>query len=225
MRLKFTCRKIKEQPLIWILLFFCLYTFVAYHIDTIKIPSNLSIEKAQQVNTSLYTLAISYISGMIIYILTVYIPYTQKSQVILINTSEDLRYLKDEMHNFLQIISDSDLSGLDKLNEQELLNFIKPTEKKNSLFEISIDNTNYFKGRFDIIDSYIKTIESYWNYLSTKQIKNLSEIRNSYSFNRIRHGFISGNSTYFNESSLIKFTNDLIETNKKIIKLYNNVKL
>lgn len=218
-------RKTKEEPCVWILLLLCLYVLVAYYVDSIKIPSSLTSKSAQQINNIAVTFSYSYITGVIVFIFTVFIPNVRKTKAVLVNAAEDLRYLKDEMYEFSQEICGCDWLDYNNVSVEQVLQAMDLKIIGKELFEISVEKTNFIKEKMRVFDSYLRSIIDYNPYFSVEEIRMLTEIRNSYSFNRIRHHFKINIPTYENKFNIRKLIGDLIETNQKIVDFYGRLEI
>jgi len=206
----------------WILLIVSVYIVCVYHIDALQIPSCLTDKMVSSINDILLALALAYIAGMFVYIPTVYMPKKRKRTEILYFVSEDLRYLKDEMYDFSISICDGNWLERDKVSLEDIINGMAKLED-NGLYSISQNNAKFMKERMFRFDSYLRVIISLHSYLLSDEIKDLKEIRNSDSFNKLRHDFQNNEKRNFDKKSLSVFINDLVTTNQKIVDLYGKI--
>lgn len=217
--------RIKRELSIWLLFLFCLYIVIAYHFDSWKIPFSFISEKAtQNFNEIFLWLSYSYVAGMIFYILSIFYPKTKKTRAVLSNVTEDLRLLKDEYYDFsLSIFGQNCLN--DNLIEKDLFKEITGKDFDSlGYFPISINKNNckFIEDFIDKSDKILSIIMNNVEYLTYEEYLQLAKIRTSYSFQHVKIHFRDSESTpYYNKEGWIKFIKDLIETNTKVVKLYD----
>lgn len=206
----------------WFFLIVSIWIVSAYYIDTIKISTSLNEKTVSSINDILLALALAYIAGMFVYILTVYIPVKRKRKVILYFVSEDLRYLKDEMYDFSITICDGNWLERDKVRFQDIMNGMAELGD-DDLYSISQNNVKFMKERMSRFDSYLRVIISFHNYLLSDELRDLQEIRNSHSFDQLRHDFEFHKEKNYDKDALSKLVDDLVTTNQKIVDLYGKI--
>lgn len=215
--------RIKKKPYIWILLLVCFYIIVAYYFDKIRIPSSFSMNTTESINSIAYTISISYISGMIFYILSVFLPHIRKTRSVLKNIVEDLRLFKDHFLELWCTLSVSWLEEEEQSVENKLFKIIAQFEYSKDLINktIKIEGSlvSILKEYVRKFDLYLKTIMIADAYFTPDEYNQLSEIRNSYSFSQIRIHFGAINGTYYNPEDLMKVIRDLIKVNEKVVSL------
>ena len=89
-----------------------------------------------KIKTIIYALTISYISGVIVYFLTVILPEAQRSKPILAEIENTLKFLIDEFVAFAQKLQIGDLNNIDEAAEKaftDIQQFGKTSENHYSL--------------------------------------------------------------------------------------------
>lgn len=223
-------RNIKGGWILWVLFLLCVYIIFAYHIDAIKMGSLFDEETTQDINDVALTLAYGCFTGFIVYIFTVFWPHVRKSRAILFNVAEDLRYLKDEMYELSQTLCQNDWLKRDKVSVDKIIEgIVDPNAGSSCLsdkpLQISKINTNFMKEKIRLFDGYLSSIMSYEAYLSFREIKEVTQIRNSHSFRHINHHFKIDEVTNDDRENLLRLINDMIDNNQKIVDLYENLKV
>ncbi len=224
--LKLSWIRIKKEPAIWILLGFCLYIIIAFYFEKVRIPSPFSQKTVDSINAMVLSLSCSYIAGMIFYIISEFRIQTRKARAVLANAVEDLRLLKDDFSELSRLIWGDDwLTGQDAKETifREISNLVFSENMNNKPIQIPKNLVRLFKDYIRKFDSYLISAMSYESYFSPEEYQEITEIRMSFAFNQVRTHFDETTDTFYNPKTLMLFINDLIEVNKKAVKLYVNL--
>ena len=103
----------------------CIHSFIEIHIHFLS-----------EVKKLLYTFALSYVSGVIVYYLTVILPEAQRSKPILAEIENTLKFLIDEFDEFAQKLQIGDLNNVDEVAEKaftEIQQYGKTSENQYNL--------------------------------------------------------------------------------------------
>lgn len=217
--------RIKKDPFIWFLLIVCLYIVSAYYFNNIRIPTSFSIEIVEGINSIAFNLSLSYISGMILYILSVFLPNVRKTNAVLRNLLEDLRLFKDCYYEFLSLCGIHEFND-DKAAENLFQNISKSEyDVSNMHHTITLNATFVSKSKETMMefDSYLNSIMARHDFLTSNEFDQLTEIRNSPSFSQIRHHFSYNSPTLYSSDNLIEFCGNFVEMHRRLVKLYEDM--
>jgi len=93
---KFFWYRIRKEWYIWIPLIMCIYPIISCNCDILRIPSDFDERTVCKINNIILSIVYSYVAGMIVYIITTFIPVSRKARVIIPVVVESIRKLKSE---------------------------------------------------------------------------------------------------------------------------------
>jgi hypothetical protein len=215
----------KEYPL-WIVLFLCLYIISTYFFDCIKCTIAISPETATKINEFALALSYSYVAGIIVYLLTTFIPTTRKARVTLMNVMTDLNMLKDNFHELLSLIG-YDCSKEKEDAETDAFNVItgKDSDSTDNSTPIPIkaDCVKGLKEYVKKFDDSITAILQFEQYLYPNECEKLVEIKLSNTFQQIRIYFKEAKPPRYKGDGIIEFIQELSKINDLVILLHKDL--
>lgn len=171
-----------------------------------------------------FSLSCSYIAGMVFHIISDFCPKTREARAVLANAGEDLRLLKDDFSELSrQIWGDDWLTSEDAKNSVFRAITNKDFTENDNPITLSDDKASLLKDFILKFDSCLSSIMSHKSYISSKEYQKLSEVRMSFSFNQVRIHFYATESLCYSNKTLMLFIRDLIDVNKKVVELYEEL--
>lgn len=164
----------------------------------------------------------SFISGVLVYFLTVTFPHAKKSLIVLPKLCETIRLLKDDFRDLSDSLCFTNWCA-DSFNVIDAINAIKYYGR------IPINETFYslnycrpiLKSKVELFDSYIDSVLNHQEELNNHEIKVLLEIKYSNIFAKIRsEDYLT---TYMAENELKDLIESLRKENKKAVNIYNEM--
>jgi hypothetical protein len=219
----------KNEPWIWGLLIPSLYAIIAYFGTCIRFPSPFTAKIADDISTVIFYLACSYISGVIVWMLTIFFPLARKAKALLPNAVKILMTLKQEFQLLGCEISGEDLVE-NKCGDTEELLFRDLSgndyDPNNIEREVSISTDGWstlvkYQKRID--SSLLGLLLDYEPYLSSKNVEIITKIRESFVLYEIR---TNPNAYKCHSKTLMDaFIPNLIEIGKMINELHSQLSL
>jgi len=218
---KFICIRIAKEKFIWIfvpisliLIFFCNFFTI--------IPLPFSEKTVDKINDIVLALSYSYLAGMIVYFLTIFLPSTRKVKFVLADFVEDLGEIKYEFSEFSRKFISDDFSA------NETIDLIFRAIAKKDYEQISI--TENFEIPNEITKFYIQlyaplsaVMEKYEIYFDDEDYKRLSQLRQSFVFNEVKKSIKDTIPLAYNKKTLKEcFIPTMISNYKEIESLYND---
>ena len=195
----------------------CIYTIFSVGLDLIeKIGISDNYEK---INNVALNLSYSYIAGLIFYFFISYLPYIQKKKKLNPAINSKIEYLNDLIKSFIQTFELQEKNINLKTTQN---NYIEELIINRSLIDSSyyskmgrnMTNLDFINGHKVNIQNLITDIITYKEYISSEQVLNLEQIRDSKFFQLLK---IDSNNQHF----LIYFNDDV--TRKMIAKELNDI--
>lgn len=171
--------------------------------------------------TILYTLATSYISGVIVYFLTVVIPEIRKRKAMLVEICYLLKELEDEFTSLRLELGIEDWHSSDEAIENAI-QMVKHYNKSNNdsyKLDFCIKILEKLAQDFDNLTSVILSYFSILNEDELDAIIKIKRSRNAY-FIKYKDGI----ENVMNESTLRNYFKDLAQLHQNIIDLQEKIK-
>lgn len=168
-----------------------------------------------QKDSFLCVLSISYISGVLVYFLTILLPEAQRSKPILIEVENSLRYLKDELYSIIEFINSENSVDI-------AMHYIEQQKKFDSEFFDMYGGNQILDKIHQALETLTLHVLSHSSVLYQSELETLVDIRHRSISRRIRFKYEE------NEILCKKQVKDefdkLVQLNKDIINLHDNIK-
>ena len=168
--------------------------------------------------TVIYTLCISYISGIIVYLLTVVGPETKRSKVVL----EDLTFIFEELHSEFETLKmDLGISDTTKINDR-LPNSIKQVTNRVSENHYNLSPIETILKKLSArCDELTSVILNHSSVLTYSEINKIVDVRNKKAMKRLKYEHaISG---AFSECELCDYIKSLLSLDEDIVSIQKSV--
>lgn len=162
-----------------------------------------------------YALAISYISGVFVYFLTVILPETRRSKPILLEIEHTLKYLIDE---FYEIENFGNSTNAVNIAIEKTKHYGKFNDLHYSLYYMceTLENIHI---SIEKLTSNVLTLST---ALTNKELDTLIEIRHRKITRQIKYKY--GVENLIDENELRCYFENMTKLHEDIVKLYENIK-
>ena len=201
-----------------VIFIFSIYVLFAKHLDCLRFSSPFDYSTSEAITDIAYVIASGYIVSYIFYIITVYIPYKRKSQIVRRHLAEELRYLKDSFDAAFENIVEEKWNKSNKFPEEFYNRFWIVPDKR----EMNPKTQRYMYEHIDIIDKHIHDILSNVEYLTNSEADTLYKVLHSYSFSQIRCRF-DKDEIYDSKPNAITIISGLQTVYNDINRLYSDM--
>lgn len=171
--------------------------------------------------TVLYTLAVSYLSGVIVYFLTIVLPETRKRKSILVEMGYILQELEDEFTSLRLEFSIEDWCLSDEAIESAV-QIVKQHTKSNNKFY----NLNFCVKTLETLaqgfNNLTSVMLSYSPVLNEEELDNVIKIRRSGNAYLIKYKY--GIENLMKESDVRNYFKKLAQLNKDVIQFHKIIK-
>ena len=212
---------------VWVITFSILGLYIVSRFDSINLTAiqnyvNLFLSWFKQHKLAIDSWTYSYITGILIYFLTVTYPHAKRSQIILPKLCDKVRLFKDDFRELSFALCNKDWCEDDFIpkNEIDMIKHYGKNPNNNTYYSLNFCFP-ILKSKIDAFDSYADYILNHQEELSNYEIKILLEVRHSSIFDKIRTKEIA--TPLLDENDLINFIEELREENKKIINVYDEM--
>lgn len=163
----------------------------------------------------LYALAISCVSGIFVYFLTVILPETRRSKPILVDVENSLKYLKDELHDVAEFVSLDDATEI-------TIQYLKQHNKLDNEFYNMNCSGRVIEEIHKSLEMHTSHILSYSSALSQSEIETLIDIKHRRISRLIRYKYEENE--LLNKKQIEDDFKEFVQLNNDIIKLHESVK-
>lgn len=180
----------REKWMIITLLFTVVIVIVCKYLEASWFKERLcfTVDCLQNSESIIYTLSISYISGVIVYLLTVVLPETKRSKPIL----SDIAYLLQDLQSeFTEM--ELELEIIDTDNIEEAISIEAGTVKKVKRMSECHYSLEHFKHVFDKLKNSSEDLTSkilnHSSVLTQSELKTMVDVRNKKTMKRLKYDF------------------------------------
>lgn len=188
------------------------------HIDKISFLEFVeTVVSYLEEGTILYTLAVSYISGAIVYLLTIVIPETRKRQSLLVEMCYLLQELEDEFTSLRLKLDIEDWCSSDEAIESAVQTVKQYNKSNNDFYKLDfcIKILEVLAQNFDNLTSVIL---SYFPILNEKELDAVIKIRRCGSAYLIKYKY--GTENVMKENKVRNYFKELAQLNKDVKQLH-----
>ena len=178
----------------------------------------LTYEYANAINEIIFAVTCGYISGYIIYLLSVIVPKVKRKKTILTIFKERLWYMKGEI--------ESQMCGENTDNVEIVTNYIKKNaqwNEKMNAYQIRSYNVKYLLSFMNSIVSTLNSIMSFADYLDDKDLKLIGETMHHALWYSERLKDSDGGNAYPNEKDVNNLSKSISLCYKNIVKLHSKL--
>ena len=168
-----------------VIFIFSIYVLFAKHLECLRFSSPFDYFTSEAITDIAYVIASGYVVSYIFYIMTVFIPYKQRSKIVRKHLAEELRYLKDSFDAAFEDIVEEEWYESETFPEEFYNRFWLTPNKR----EMNPNTKLYMYEHIDIIDKHLHDILLNVEYLTHNEADILYKVLHSYSFSQIRCRF------------------------------------
>ena len=188
----------------------CILNFIAACIQNFMEAVIFILSKGKNL---LYTLAVSYVSGVFVYYLTIIVPEVRRSKPILVEVEKTLKYLIDYIHEEVNFINSDDAVRV-------AMHYLERQKLEDRTYILKCCNPILRKVH-PLLDALTSHILSHSSALTQSELDTLIDIRHRRITYRIRYKYDMKERLYQEQvkdeiKEFVQLNKDIIEFHKKI---------
>lgn len=218
--------RIKEEWIIWsigVLALVVVITARTIHSDNLIEGVESVISSLSSWKNEIVSLALSYISGIIFYFFSSWLPYLKRLRIMQFDVLEEVRYFRDDFRDLSGVLAHG--NWCEKIDGKDIA---FQTIKQHSIlkcnsFEFLPFLVDMFKEFITKFDYHIYALlNTYSDYLSEEELSTLIRIKRAHVLEEIRC-HTKNSFPHYLPTNLDKFISELIEANHLVCELYTSL--